>query len=255
MPDHDDTGLSDGTAETIDGPGTTPTLFDGDTGTLPRKVREVLLSLLKRPYISEETRKGEYQLIIEHEPALRTRLHDQFLDLVVDREHKVAYKRQAVSEGGEKFPTLLYDKTYTREETILLVVLRRMLSGSNGDTVYVDRQDLLDAVERYRPETATDRTGDARAVANAIKNLGDSQLLLETNQPDRYVVPTILRALLDVRRLQLLLEWLQQTNGTTPVDQLRTHEQTAQAPDAEDDAHEEGPDDDDLLDEAMEESA
>lgn len=245
-----DTGLSDGTVETIDSPVSTAALFDGDTGTLPERVREVLLLVLKRAYISAEMRPTEYQLIVEHEPALRTRLNDQFLDLVVDSEHKVAYKRQAVSEGGEKFPTLLYDQAYTREETILLVVLRRMLSGSTVDTVYVDRQDLLDAVERYRPETATDRSGDAKAATNAIKNLAGNQLLLPTNQPDRFRVPTILRALLDVRRLQLLLEWLQAENGTTPTDQhpARGADDLDAALDVEDDMQDDG-------DDAIQESA
>lgn len=217
------TGFSDGDVETIDSPGDAVALFDGDTGTLPENVRAVLLTLLKRPYVSRETRPAEYELILEHEPALRTRLNDQFLDLVVYREHKVAYKRQPVSETGGKYPTLLYDQAYNREETILLVTLRRMLSGSKADTVFVDRTDLLEAVTRHRPATATDTVGDAKATANAIENLLKSQLLLKTSQTDRYRVPTILKALLDVRRLEQLLTWLQTANGTPPAaEQLNT---------------------------------
>jgi hypothetical protein len=215
----DDTGFADGDVETIDSPGGGAALFDGDTGTLPENVRAVLLTLLKRPYVSGETKPAEYELILEHEPALRTRLNDQFLDLVVDREHKVAYKRQAVSETGDKYPTLLYDQAYNREETILLVTLRRMLSGSKADAVFVDRTDLLDAVTRHRPATATDTVGDAKATANAIENLLKSQLLLKTSQTDRYRVPTMLKALLDVRRLEQLLTWLQTANGTPPAGQ------------------------------------
>jgi hypothetical protein len=241
-----DTGLSEGTVETIDSPTPGAALFDGDIGQLPENVRAALLMLLKRTYISVETKPTEYQLIIEHEPALRTRLNDQFLDLVIDREHRVAYKRQAVSESGEKFPTLLYDQAYTREETILLVVLRRMLSGSAVGSVFVDRQDLLDAVERYRPETATDRTGDAKAASNAIENLARSQLLLKTNQPDRFRVPTVLRALLDVRRLQLLLDWLRASNGTSLTSQLSTSgTTTGPAEGAHDDLDADGQDDGD----------
>jgi hypothetical protein len=212
-----DTGFTAGGFETLDSPLGRPALFDGDTGTLPENVREVLLTLLKRPYVSAETKPAEYELILEHEPALRTRLNDQFLDLVIDREHKVAYKRQAVSETGEKYPTLLYDQAYNREETILLVTLRRMLSGSKADVVFVDRADLLEAVARYRPVTATDTVGDAKAAGNAIDSLVKSHLLLKTSQPDRYRVPTMLKALLDVRRLQQLLAWLQDANETAPA--------------------------------------
>jgi hypothetical protein len=212
------------TPDTIDGgPDRTP-LFDGDTGTLPEKVRDVLVTLLKRRYLSAEEHPREYALVLEQEPALRTRLNDQFLDLVVDRRHQVVYKRQAVSETGEKFPTLLYDQAYSREETILLYQLRTMLSGAGSasgafsdssiDSVFVDRSDLLAQVERFRPATATDTVGDTKTANTAIDGLVKQGLLLKTSQPDRFRIPPIIRILLDVRRLEQLRTWLQDANGT-----------------------------------------
>lgn len=209
-------GFGAGLEDTIDAAAGPSPLFDGDIGSLPEQLREVLVMLLKRRYLSSEEHPREYRLVLEHEPALRTRLNDQFLDLVVDREHQIAYKRQAVGETGDKYPTLLYDQAYSREETILLYSLRKLLSGAGVDAVFVDRSDLLEHVERFRPTTATDAVGDTRATNTAIDALVKQGLLLKTNQTDRFRIPTIVRVLLDVRRLQQLRAWLQEANGTSP---------------------------------------
>jgi hypothetical protein len=194
-------------------------LFHGDTGQLPEAVRGTLVFLLKRRYISAETNPREWQVVLEHEAALRTRLHDVFLDLIVDRGYEVAFKRQAVSEGGSKFPTLLYDAAYSKEETILLVALRRLLRArakAGHDAVFIDKGELLDEIAAYRPSTTTDHARDTRAALSAIDSLLKMDLLIKTAQEDRYRVPTVIEVLLPVRKLRSVLEWLQAENGTMP---------------------------------------
>jgi hypothetical protein len=257
LPTHDPVGMSGDSAwitpDTIDGGQDRTPLFDGDTGTLPEKVRDVLVTLLKRRYLSAEEHPREYALVLEQEPALRTRLNDQFLDLVVDRRHQVVYKRQAVSETGEKFPTLLYDQAYSREETILLYELRTILSGAGSasgvfsdssiDSVFVDRSDLLAQVERFRPATATDTVGDTKTTNTAIDGLVKQGLLLKTSQPDRFRIPPIIRILLNVQRLEQLRTWLQDANGTA-----EPAEQSARDLDVDPDLDPGAPNDDDSPD-------
>jgi hypothetical protein len=204
--DDDDLALADGA-----GP-----VFPGDTGQLSANVRALLVTLLKRRYISAEDNPREWQLLRENEPALRTRLHDLFLELVVNREYEVAFKQQAVSETGDKFPTLLYDQAYSREETVALVLLRRELrrrQQAGSDTAFIDKQDLLDEIAAHRPESATDRTRDERAALNAIDSLIRMDLLVKTAQPDRYRIPTVLEVLLPVTKLTELLAWLSDQNA------------------------------------------
>lgn len=196
-------------------------LFPGDTGQLPANVRGLLVTLLKRRYVAAETHPREYQLLLENESALRTRLNDQFLELVVNREYQVAYKEQAVAESGSKFPTLLYDKAYTQEETIALVALRRELRSrqASGDEVaFVDRADLLEEIASYRPADSTDRARDARNAENAVDRLISMDLLLKTQVADRYRIPTVLEVLLPVDKLTELLAWLRDANGTSSDD-------------------------------------
>ena len=191
-------------------------LFNGDTGQLDEDVRSLLVTLLRRRYISAEANPREWRLLAENEPALRTRMHDVFLDLVVNREYEVAFKQQVQREGGEKLPTLLYDKAYSREETVALVLVRRELRArqqAGQDSAFIDRADLLDEIARHRPESATDRARDTRAANNAVENLVTMDLLIKTEQPDRFRIPSVLEVLLSVDKLDELLAWLKGENG------------------------------------------
>ena len=72
----------------------------------------------------------------------------------MDRDREVAWKRQATSETGSRFPTLLYDAAWSREETLVLVHLRdRLRAGlAGGDArVFIDREDIVDYVASFRP--------------------------------------------------------------------------------------------------------
>lgn len=193
-------------------------LFDGDTGTLPEHVRDALITLMKRRYISSDTHQREWQIVCDHEPALRTRLHDMYLDLVVDRAYQVAFKRQVTDETGAKYPTLLHDLSYSREETILLVTLRMLLRSHSGqDAVFVDRAELLDEVANYRPEGTTDRLGGEKAANKAIDNLENADLLLKTEQDDRFRIAPVIEVLLPLRKLKQVLAWLN-SDGADDLD-------------------------------------
>jgi hypothetical protein len=202
-----------------EGPPLSP-LFDGDTGALPEQIRNTLVSLMKRRYISSDTHPREWQIICDNEPALRTRLHDMYLDLIVDRAYQVAFKRQVTAETGTKYPTLLHDLAYSREETILLVTLRMMLRSNSGqDAVFVDRAELLDEVANYRPEGATDRVRDEQATAKAIQNLINADLLLKTEQDDRFRIAAVIEVLLPLRKLKQVLAWLNDDDAAELVDE------------------------------------
>ncbi len=201
-----------------EGPPLSP-LFDGDTGALPEQVRNTLVSLMKRRYISSDTHPRDLQIICDHEPALRTRLHDMYLDLVVDRGYQVAFKRQVTAETGTKYPTLLHDLSYSREETILLVTLRMMLRSNSGqDSVFVDRAELLDEVANYRPEGATDRLTGEKAANKAIENLSNADLLLKTEQVDRFRIAPVIEVLLPLRKLKQVLSWLKDDTAADLTD-------------------------------------
>jgi hypothetical protein len=80
--------------------------FEGDTGTLSVPARRVLVRLLQGPSLDARRHEKLWNLLKRHEVALRSRLHDVFLELVLDNQSRVAFTRQVTSEEAD-IPILL----------------------------------------------------------------------------------------------------------------------------------------------------
>lgn len=189
-------------------------LFEGDLGQLPADARRALVVILKKRYVSAERDPDVWRILVENRIALETRLNDMFLQLVVDRDYGVAYKRQAVPDGGGTFPTLLHNAAYSREQTILMVHLRGVFRSGLSDgaeAVFVDSQELIDEVANYLPEGTTNKVDADRAAQRAVEALYKSDILLQTPEPGRYRISPIIEVLLPVGRLQELAESLSQS--------------------------------------------
>jgi len=80
--------LHDGTdpAEEQDGEGLRQALFPGDVGTLDVSARRIMVQLLSGPSLEAERHPKLWPVLLNQELAIRTRLADLFLELVVDRE-------------------------------------------------------------------------------------------------------------------------------------------------------------------------
>ena len=183
-------------------------LFEGDEGGLEYAQRHALVTLLKQRFISARTHPRDWQVLVEHERVVRSRLNDLFLDLAVDRDREVAWKRQAVSETGSRFPTLLHDTAWSREETLVLVHLRdRLRAGhAGGDArVYVDREDVVDYVATFRPTHATDEAGDEKRARNAVATVAKAGLLIGVGGDERFEISEAVEPLLPLELLQELL--------------------------------------------------
>ena len=191
-------------------------LWEGDEGGLEHAQRQALVALLKQRFISARTHPRDWRVLVEHERVLRSRLNDLFLELHVDPLREVAWKRQAVSEAGQRFPTLLYDAAWTREETIVLVHLRdRLRTGSaqGEERVFVDVADLVDYAASFRPANATDVAGDEKRARNAVANLAKAGLLIPTSYEERFEISEAVEPLLPLEVLQELVAALQRANA------------------------------------------
>jgi hypothetical protein len=197
--------------------GSTLALFEGDTGGLSLAQRRTLVALLKNRFISSSLNPAEWRVVREDPAPIKSRLNDMFLDLQVDLSYEVAFKRQAASESGAReFPTLLYDAPYTREETIALVFLRHRFQSERAaghDDVTVERDDLIAHIASFRPNHATDRSGDRSRTDKAIENLMKAKVLSKTNDSARLRVSPVIAVLLPLSRLRELWEWLKDQNG------------------------------------------
>ncbi|MFZ7087994.1 DUF4194 domain-containing protein [Curtobacterium sp. RRHDQ10] len=201
---------------------TTFALFEGDEGRLGDAERRAFVALLRHRYVSARSHPAEWRTVLAAEHLLRSRLNDLFLELHLDTDREVAFKRQARSESTRRpFPTLLHDTAYTREETLVLVYLRMRLrtdTRPGPDEVVVDRSEILGHVAGFRPVTATDRTRDEGRVAKAIDRLVTARVLLRTTDPDRFRVASVLEVLLPLERLHELDDWLRSATETSATE-------------------------------------
>lgn len=194
----------------------TVALFEGDEGGLELDQRRALVVLLKQRFISARTHPREWAALIANPSPIRARLNDLFMELCLDRDREVAYKRQVVTAGGGRpFPTLLFDAPWGREETVLLVYLRnrhRLELAAGQERAYVDREDMLDFVAQHRPKNATDESGDAKKTTRAIEGVHKSGLLLGGSASDRFEISDAIEVLIPVEKLLELTRWLKEQN-------------------------------------------
>jgi hypothetical protein len=193
--------------------------FEGDEGGLEVDQRRALVALLKLRFITARTHPKEWGALVRNPRPIRARLNDLFLELRIDTDREVAYKRQVQREGGSRlYPTLLYDTPWGREDTILLVYLRarfRSEQAAGASRVFVDRDDMLEFIEQHRPAHATDQAGDAKRAAKAVESVSKAGLLLGLAAADRFEISNAIEVLLPMDKLTELLGWLRQQNAST----------------------------------------
>jgi hypothetical protein len=201
---------------------TSVSLFEGDEGGLEYAERRALVALLKQRFISARTHPRDWQAVTENERVIRSRLNDLFLELQIDPVREVAWKRQAVPETGHRFPTLLHDVAWSREETVVLVHLRdrfRAATAAGEGRVYVDRDDVVEYVAGFRPPHATDAAGDEKRARNAVASVNKAGLLIGSPTDDRFEISEAIESLLPLELLKELLVSLQQTNEPAPPEE------------------------------------
>lgn len=194
-----------------------PTLWDGDRGTLDGKQRDTLVMLLKKAFISSDDR-AEWRTLVRDPGPIETSLNNLYFNLVLDTRSEVAYATPART-ADQPFKTLVKDTANNREETLLLIYLRERFRAATaaGEThVFTDAIAMYDYVQRFRPASATDHSGDERKVANAIAGLVTSGLLDKTKDEGRYRIHRAIEALLPLTKLTHLLEAFRRLNHGTP---------------------------------------
>ena len=138
--------------EPHDGAAPTPphVLWQGDTGSLTDRSRRALLELVRGPYLSQERSPQNWAALLGDQDAIRSRLHDLFLELVVDVDAEFAFVR-AVADGEEGVPRAVRTRSLTFLDTVMLLALRQRLIAEEGaGRVIVGQDEIYDALQVYR---------------------------------------------------------------------------------------------------------
>ena len=135
--------------------------------------RRALVSLLMNRYISRARHRSAWEGVLTYENDLRARLDEMYLDLVVDHEDEVAFKRQ---QDGDDVPRVLRrEKALTRDASFVLIFLRREYAFADPDDgpVMITRDQIGEFLRAYREDGDGDDTqaGEKTRLGAAIPQL------------------------------------------------------------------------------------
>lgn len=172
---------------------TASALWEGDLGTLGEKSRRALLELLHGPYLSARRRPQLWQALIADETAIRSRLHDMFLDLVIDQHDEFAFTRQVRTEEMT-VPSALRTKPMTFLDTAMLLVLRQHLLTAAGERrVIVGKEEVFEQLSVYRQG---DDSGWAKRLNSSWTKMLNSFSVLQQIEEDRAEVSPVLKVMI-----------------------------------------------------------
>lgn len=191
--------------------------FVGDTGRLPADTRRVLVQLLLGPAVDARRQTKLWPVLLRDEGAVRSRLNELFLDLVIDREQGVAFTRQAISEEVA-LPILLRKASLTYLESALLLFLRQRLTQADaqGDRAVVALVEMQEQLSVFEREGNPDHARFERQTANAVEKAKKLSLLQRIRGGDeRYEVSPTLKLLFPAEEIQTLTRAYTAMAGST----------------------------------------
>ncbi|WP_394159795.1 DUF4194 domain-containing protein [Galactobacter valiniphilus] len=125
-------------------------LWGGDTGVLSEASRRTLLALVRGPYLSQAKQVGLWRALIADEAALRSRLHELFLELHIHADAGVAFVRN-VRTDELAVPAAVRSHSLKFIDTLMLLTLRQLLlADPSGGRVMVGKTDVFEQLAPYR---------------------------------------------------------------------------------------------------------
>jgi hypothetical protein len=177
-------------------------LYAGDFGTLPMDTRQALCKLLSGPYI--EIDSPHWPALLRDEATIRARLADVFLELVIDRNRKVAFSRQA-DTGDLDTPILQRTTSLSFLDSVMVLNLRQRLVDADvlDQRAVVEHNALLEDMEVFA--TGGDAVATRKRIGASIEKLKKANLLQPIRGTDgRYEIAPVLRLLFTAEDVQAL---------------------------------------------------
>jgi hypothetical protein len=182
--------------------GDLPVRFDGDTSQLPSEVCWALQELLVSPHVTEKS-KRHWPVVLQYEEILRSRLAELGLILVINREYRYAFTRQA-DDPSPHSRAVLRAKTLSLAASALALYLYNQYVVAPDDPI-VERADMVDHMLAYKPASDTDDVGFRKKIDAAIKSLEDAAIIKPIRgNNDRYTVYGVITAILTADQVTAL---------------------------------------------------
>lgn len=181
-------------------------LYQGDCGDLSLDARRVLVQLLAGPSLDGQRHSKLWPILIRDEAAIRSRLSELFLQLVIDRDLQVAFTRQAET-GDLEVPRLLRRTNLTFLDSILLLHLRQRLTQAeaHGDRAVVSTDEIVEFLGVYEQAGNTDRALFEKRIHASIEKIKKHSILRKIrSSEDRFEISPTLKLLFSAEEIQAL---------------------------------------------------
>ncbi|OLB44961.1 MAG: hypothetical protein AUF67_15180 [Acidobacteria bacterium 13_1_20CM_58_21] len=190
----------------------------GDQGTLPVETRRVLVQLLLGPALDARRQTKLWPILLRDESTIRSRLHELFLELVIDRDLEVAFTRQVVSDELD-VPILLRRTQLTFLDSLLLLFLRQRLTQSDAqaERAVLAHQEMVDHLAIFQRQGNVDHARFGKQIANTIEKAKKLSLLQKIrDSDDRYEVSPTLKLLFPAEEIQALARIYAELDSRSP---------------------------------------
>ena len=181
-------------------------VFRGDTGELPLETRRVYVQLLLGPSVDAQRQSKLWPVLLRDERVLRARLHELFLELIIDHDQQVAFTRQ-VADPEVDAPILLRKATLTFIQSALLLYLREQLTHADarGERAVVSSEEMIEHLAVFEPERNADRAKFVRQAQGAVDRAVQLNLIRKLRGgEERYEVSPTLKLLFPAEEIQAL---------------------------------------------------
>ena len=181
-------------------------LYPGDSGALTLDARRVLVLLLAGPSLDGQRHSRLWPILIRDEAAIRSRLSELFLQLVIDRDLQVAFTRQA-DTGDLEVPRLLRRANLTLLDSVLLLHLRQRLTQAeaHGDRAVVSTDEIVELLSVYEQSGNTDRALFEKRIHASIEKIKKHSILRKIrSSEDRFEISPTLKLLFSAEEIQAL---------------------------------------------------
>ena len=181
-------------------------LFEGDRGTLSFRLRCLLVTILKGPYLYRDRRRDAWELLINQRDAIEQCLNNLFLTLVVDEEIGVAFT-QAAALADQQAPSLLNRYSFKFLDSVLVVEMRDRLmrAKQSGSRAMMSMDEIRTVLAAVEPSSKTDTALFASRVNATLKRMRERHLLLPLDRSgENWEVSPVLKVAFDAVQVEQL---------------------------------------------------
>jgi hypothetical protein len=192
----------------VDEPTTNPDiatgLWRGDTGVLVEQSRRAMLALIKGPYLSGANAPGLWAALLGDETSIRSRLHELFLEVTIDRVGEFAFVRN-VATDEIKVPSTVRSTALTFMDTAMLLVLRQMLLAGEGEgRVIVGRDEVFEQLLVYRSADRDETDFDKRMNSSWQNMKSRLRVIHAAGAEERAEISPVLRLIVDAEQISAI---------------------------------------------------